>query len=104
MKRTPIDRPAGAELVRMISAETAELPPTRREPVEERPEPTLPTAPVVLPTEQINFRASAELARVLARLAVEHGSIRMVIAKMLRGAGHSIPDADLMPPPGRRRF
>lgn len=32
LKRTPVGRLSGAELVQQIVAETAELPPTRREP------------------------------------------------------------------------
>ena len=110
LKRTPVDRPSGAELVRQIAAETHTLPPTRREPES----PPLPTAeqrvsmPMIQPqttaTEQINFRGSPELARILARLAAEQGSIRLVIARLLLNAGHSVPEADLMPPPGRRRL
>lgn len=105
LRRTPVDRPSGAELVRQIATETAELPPTRREP--EPPRPAEPP-PVVLftttATEQINFRGSPELARILARLAAEQGSIRLVIARLLVNAGHPVPEADLAPPPGRRRL
>ena len=99
LRRTPIDRVGGAELVRQIASETAELPPTRREP-------QLPKSVAVLSTatEQINFRGSPELARILARLAAEQGSIRLVIARLLLDAGHPVPDADLAPPPGRRRL
>ncbi len=95
LERTPVNRASGAELVAQIRSETEEMPPTRREPV-----------PVATPTatEQINFRASPELARILARLAVEQGSIRLVIARLLRDAGYSVPEADLAPPPGRRRL
>jgi len=105
LKRTPVDRPSGAELVRQIAAETAELPPTRREPDARigqgapMPVTSTPTA-----TEQINFRGSPELARILARLAAEQGSIRLVIARLLLEAGNKVPPADLLPPPGRRRL
>jgi len=95
LRRTPVTRPDGAELVRRISEETAELPPARRDPADR----AAPTA-----TEQINFRGSPELARLLARLAVEKGSIRLVIARLLSDAGHNVPDVDLAPPPGRRRL
>jgi hypothetical protein len=37
LRRTPVDRPTGAELVRQIASETAELPPTRREPEPQPP-------------------------------------------------------------------
>ena len=109
LKRTPVDRPTGAELVRQLASETAELPPTRREP--ERagqgvPPPQTPRPAFVssTATEQINFRGSPELARILARLAEEQGSIRLVIARLLQEAGHQVPEADLMPAPGRRRI
>src|SRR3954454_3518558 len=104
LKRTPV-RPSGAELVAQIASETADLPPTKREP--EPPRQVAPVAaatPTATATEQINFRGSPELARILARLAVEQGSIRLVIARLLLDAGHPVPDADLVPPPGRRRL
>ncbi len=103
LKRTPVARLGGAELVARIAAETAELPPARRE---RAPDAAVPHPPVAAPTatEQINFRASPELARLLARLAVEQGSIRLAIARLLREAGHPVPDIDLVPPPGRRRL
>lgn len=57
LKRTPIDRPSGAELVRQIANETAELPPTRREPGMERSvAPSSPPAPSTA-TEQIKFQS-----------------------------------------------
>jgi hypothetical protein len=99
LRRTPVSRPSGTELVRQIATETAELPPTRRE-----PEPPRPSALAGTATEQINFRGSPELARILARLAAEQGSIRLVIARLLRDAGYPVPDGDLAPPPGRRRL
>ena len=106
LKRTPVGRPSGAELVRQIAVETETLPPTRREPIE-HVSPTPAPAPLSggpTATEQINFRGSPELARILARLAAEQGSIRLVVARLLQQAGHLVPDADLVPPPGRRRL
>lgn len=103
LKRTPVDRPDGAELVCRIASETSELPPTRGEP-ELTP---LPMRAVLPPnttaTEQINFRGSPQLARMLARLAADQGSIRLVIARLLESAGHQVSEVDLVPPPGRRR-
>ena len=111
LKRTPVERPSGADLVRQIANETVELPPTRRT---SAINPQAVATPVVVPavapsptstaTEQINFRGSPELARILARLAVDQGSIRLVVARLLKDAGHPVPDADLVPPPGRRRL
>jgi hypothetical protein len=102
LRRTPVARPSGTELVRQIAAETVDLPPTRREP--ELARPLMPPPAASTATEQINFRGSPELARILARLAAEQGSIRLVIARLLRDAGYSVPEADLAPPPGRRRL
>lgn len=101
LRRTPVDRLSGTELVRQIASETAELPPTRREPDPPQRSSSPPTSTA---TEQVNFRVSPELARTLARLAAEQGSIRLVVARLLRDAGHQVPDADLAPPPGRRRL
>src|SRR3954447_24860129 len=104
LKRTPVNRPSGAELVAQIASETTELPPTKRDP--ESPKPAVLPPPIIASTatEQINFRGSPELARILARLAADQGSIRLVIARLLRDAGYPVPDADLAPPPGRRRL
>lgn len=106
LKRTPVTRPSGAELVARIAQETEGLPPTRREPEPVVPPPVPQPAPAMLPTatEQINFRGSPGLARLLARLATEQGSIRLVVARLLEAAGHGVPSVDLAPPPGRRRL
>jgi hypothetical protein len=97
LRRTPI-RPSGADLVRRIAPEVEELPPAKRD-----PKAVMPTMTVTA-TEQINFRGSPDLARLLARLAAEQGSIRLVVAKLLQDAGHDVSDVDLLPPPGRRRL
>lgn len=102
LRRTPVGRPSGAELVRQIASETAELPPTRRDP--ELPQPNASQPAPSTATEQINFRGSPELARILARLAADQGSIRLVVARLLRDAGYPVPEVDLGPPPGRRRL
>jgi hypothetical protein len=56
------------------------------------------------PTVQINFNASEDLARLVAKLAKEHGSTRRLFARLLRDAGHDVPDADLNPVDNRRRW
>ena len=110
LKRTAVTRPSGAELVARIAQETEGLPPTRLEP-EPMSSPALQPsrlqpAPAMLPTatEQINFRGSPGLAQLLARLAAEQGSIRLVVARLLEATGHEVPPVDLAPPPGRRRL
>ncbi len=93
-------RLGGAELARIIAPAVANLPPAGV------PEPSPETSPVQKRerTEQINFRASREMAELVARLAVEHGSVRRLFARLLRDAGHDVPESDLAPPPGRRRL
>ena len=59
LRRTPVERPSGAELVRQIASETAELPPTRREPELPQPNASLPAPSTA--TEQINFRGTPNL-------------------------------------------
>lgn len=110
LKRTPVTRPSGADLVERISHETEGLPPTRSIP---KPSGLGAASPSVAQpsaaqsstaTEQINFRGSPGLARLLARLAVEQGSIRLVVARLLQAGGHDVPEVDLVLPPGRRRL
>jgi hypothetical protein len=55
-------------------------------------------------TVQINFSATEEMARLVARLAAEAGSTRRMFARLLRDAGHPISEADLNPPDNRRRW
>jgi hypothetical protein len=55
-------------------------------------------------TVQINFSASEDMARLVARLAAEAGSTRRMFARLLRDVGHEVPDADLNPPDNRRRW
>ena len=91
-------RIGGAELARVIAPAVANLPPASLPPSEASP------ASKRERTEQINFRASREMAELVALLAVEHGSVRRLFARLLRDAGHTVPEADLAPPPGRRRL
>lgn len=93
-------RIGGAELARVIAPAVANLPPA----AVPQPSPELSAAPKRERTEQINFRASREMAELVARLAVEHGSVRRLFARLLRDAGHAVPEADLAPPPGRKRL
>jgi hypothetical protein len=55
-------------------------------------------------TVQINFNASEDFARLIAKLAREAGSTRRLIAKWAKAAGHDIPEADLNPIDNRRRW
>lgn len=98
-KRTP-----PAELARLVEAEAGSTMPTTTPPL-----PYQVTGPAVTPpkadqTVQINFRGSKGLAKLIAGLAEQEGSTRKLIARLLRDAGHAVPDTDLNPPINRRRF
>jgi hypothetical protein len=56
------------------------------------------------PTVQVNFNASEDFARLIARLARDAGSTRRLIARWAREAGHDVPEADLNPVDNRRRW
>jgi len=56
------------------------------------------------PTVQVNFNASEDFARLIAKLAREAGSTRRLFARWAKAAGHDVPDADLNPVDNRRRW
>ena len=53
---------------------------------------------------QINFRATKDLAKLIARLSAERGSTRRLFAQLLQLDGHQVPEVDLNPPDTRRRY
>lgn len=53
---------------------------------------------------QINFNASEAMARIVAQEAAKLGSTRRLFAKLLRDAGHDVPEADLNPMMNKRRW
>ncbi len=55
-------------------------------------------------TVQVNFNASEMLARLIAQEAAKVGGTRRLVARLLRQAGHEVPEADLNPPDNRRRW
>jgi hypothetical protein len=88
-------RVSGADLVRAIAPATTGLPAATAAP---------PVRLAAARTMQVNFRASEGMAKALAKMAVEHGSVRRAIAAMMRDAGIEVPEEDFAPPPGRRRL
>lgn len=98
-KRTP-----PAELARLVEAEAGGTLPTTTPPLAH----VVASQPARLraePTVQINFRASRSMARLIAKLAEqEGGSTRKLIARLLAGAGHPVPDGDLRPQVNKRRY
>src|SRR3954454_13495015 len=55
-------------------------------------------------TVQVNFNASEAFARVIAGEAARVGGTRRLFARLMRDAGHDVPEADLNPPDNRRRW
>ena len=95
-------KPSGIELAAQLGEVTATLPAATAAPLAP---PVVPAAPAPkAELVQINFRASKDLARLIARLSAEAGSTRRLIARLLRDSGHTVPNIDLDPPDSRRRF
>lgn len=103
-------RTSGADLVRQISAVTADLPsqsghPGDRGVVEKgihRSQPAERERPP--PVVQVNFKVSERLAALIAEQGEKAGSTRRFFARVLRDAGFEVPDADISPPDTRRRW
>ena len=55
-------------------------------------------------TVQINFNASEDFAKLIAKLAREAGSTRRLVARWAKAAGYDVPEADLNPIDNRRRW
>jgi hypothetical protein len=55
-------------------------------------------------TVQLNMNVSEDMARLVAKLAKEAGSTRRLFARLLKDAGHDVPEADLNPADNRRRW
>ena len=80
--------------------------------IEVRPEPALKSTPVQTAQVsrqqlmQINFQMTVAGTRIVSELAREYGSTRRLFAKLLRDAGHDMPDEDVNAPlaPKRRMF
>ncbi|GEM_PF-2396112 len=102
-------RTNSADLARLVEATVTHIPPAVVNPTMATPAPApveapAPAAPKAEATVQINFRGSKGLAKLIAELAEKDGSTRKLIARLLKEAGHSVPEVDLNPPDNRRRF
>jgi hypothetical protein len=92
-------KPLTDDITEALRAHTAHIPPTTGQvrPIEQgrgRPPKTV----------QINFNASETMARIVAQEAAKAGSTRRLFARLLRDAGHDIPDADVNPMTNKRRW
>lgn len=87
-------RVTGADLAAQLAGATANLPPAVpvARPAQQKPPPVV----------QINFKASEAFAELIAREADKAGSTRRLFARLMRSAGHDVPDADVMPADNRR--
>jgi hypothetical protein len=94
-------KPLPDELTAALRAGVQGVPPAVPEPQRREGEGPRPRAPK---TVQVNFNCTEDLARLIAKLAAEAGSTRRIFARLLRDAGHAVPDADLNPPDNRRRW
>ncbi|MFL5280211.1 MAG: hypothetical protein ACJ8AW_04255 [Rhodopila sp.] len=94
-------RVSGADLAAQLSGATANLP-AAVPPLSAVP-PEAPAKQRPPPVVQINFKASGAFADLIAREAEKAGSTRRLFARLMRDAGHEVPEADVNPPDNRRR-
>jgi hypothetical protein len=52
----------------------------------------------------VNFKATLPFAKLISELAEKEGGVRRLIARMLKEAGHEVPDQDLNPATNRRVY
>jgi hypothetical protein len=55
-------------------------------------------------TVLVNFKATVPFAKLISELAEKEGGVRRLIARMLKEAGHEVPDQDLNPATNRRVY
>lgn len=94
-------RVSGADLASQLSEATASLPPVVVQQAVPMPSPQSRERPPAV--VQVNFKASEEFADLIAQEAERAGSTRRFIARLMKDAGFSVPDADVNPPDNRRR-
>jgi hypothetical protein len=101
-------RPSQEELlatVGRVSAEVGHLPtspelvPAPRL-VESPPRPATGPGPTVL----VNFKATLAFAKLIAEVSEREGGVRRMLARMLKEAGHDVPERDLNPVVKRRKY
>lgn len=77
--------------VERISPETGHVP---------QPAPKRKAEPTVL----VNFKATRPFAKLISELAEKEGGVRRMLARMLKEAGHPVPENDLNPVVNRRVY
>jgi hypothetical protein len=99
-------RPTSAELLASVGrvAETqGRLPTPPPLPSPERAT-AKATKVVASRTVLVNFKATLPFAKLISELAEKEGGVRRMVARMLKEAGHEVPDQDLNPPNNRRVY
>ncbi len=101
-------RPSSQELlatVGRVAAESGQLP-TAQEPIvraragEVGPAIRRTAGPTVL----VNFKATLPFAKLIAEASAKEGGVRRMIARMMKEAGHDVPEHDLKPAINRRVY
>ena len=102
-------RPSNQELlatVGRVAAEGGQLP-TAPEPAVTRgriEEGMPPRRRVTSPTVLVNFKATLPFAKLISEVSGKEGGVRRMIARMLKDAGHDVPENDLKPTVNRRIY
>ena len=100
-------RPSSQELlatVGRLAADSGQLPtvapPDRSAPAETGHDAKRSPGPTVL----VNFKATLPFAKIIAEAAEKEGGVRRMLARMLKEAGHDVPEHDLRPAANRRVY
>ena len=56
------------------------------------------------PTVLVNFKATVPFAKIIAEAAEKEGGVRRMLARMLKEAGHDVPEYDLKPAANKRVY
>lgn len=56
------------------------------------------------PTVLVNFKATLPFAKLISEASAKEGGVRRMIARMMKEAGHNVPEHDLKPTVNRRVY
>jgi hypothetical protein len=101
-------RPSSDELLQTVgrlSAASGQFP-TTPDRITQTPEhpPVHPRRLKAEPTVLVNFKATRPFAKLISELAEREGGVRRMLARMLKEAGHDVPEGDLRPPVNKRVY
>ena len=52
----------------------------------------------------VNFKATIPFAKLIAEVSGKEGGVRRMLARMMKEAGHAVPERDLNPIVNRRLY